>query len=88
MSGSLWFDAFVDYLRVTRPEGGLERCYLSLGDRESKGRNERLAAVGRCTLEVKALLEELGVETALEMHPGGHFQDVPMRVEKGLLALV
>ena len=88
MSGSLWFEQFVDYLRVTRPEGGLERCYLSLGDRESSARNQRLAAVGRCTLAARERLEELGVETTLEMHPGGHFQDVPMRVEKGLLALV
>ena len=85
---SLWYENFVDYLRVTRPEGGLERCYLSLGDRESASRNQRLAAVGRCTLAVRDRLNELGVENTLVMHPGGHFQDVPMRVEQGLLARV
>lgn len=88
MSGSLWYESFVDYLRVTKPQGGLERCYLSLGDRESASRNARLAAVGARTQETKALLEALGVPVTLVMQPGGHFNDVPARVEAGLLALL
>ena len=88
MSGSLWFDGFVDYLRRSAPAGGLERCYLSLGSGESATKNARMAAVGRCTEEVRDLLASLHVPVRLETHPGGHFRDVPMRVEKGLLALV
>lgn len=88
MSGSLWFDGFVDALQAGEPAGGLERIYLSLGEREGAAKNPRLAAVEPCTRAVFALLRERGVEAALEMHPGGHFRDVPQRVEKGLLALV
>ena len=88
MSGSLWYDGFLDFLRAAPPAGGLERCYLSLGDRESAARNPRLAAVGENTRAVRALLEGLGVPVTLEMNAGGHFNDVPARVEKGLLALL
>ena len=88
MSGSLWYDGFVDFLRAHAPAPALKRCYLSLGDREPMARDPRLAAVGECTIAVRDLLEARGIEAALEMHLGGHFRDVPMRVERGLLALL
>ncbi len=88
MSGSLWYDGFLDWLRTQPPVRLPERCYLSLGDREGAARNPRLAAVEPCTRALLELLRERGVEATFEMHPGGHFRDVPMRVERGLLALV
>ena len=88
MSGSLWYDGFLDWLRTQPPVRLPERCYLSLGDREGAARNPRLAAVEPCTRALLELLRERGVEATFEMHPGGHFRDVPMRVERGLLALL
>lgn len=88
MSGSLWFEGFLDDLCAAPPRGGLERCYLSLGDRESASRNARLAAVGARTREARDLMEALGIAVTLETHPGGHFNDVQQRIEKGLLALL
>ena len=43
ISGSLWFDGFLDFMRANTPKAKL--IYLSLGDREKEIKNPRLAAV-------------------------------------------
>ena len=88
MSGSLWYDGFLDHLRSRAPVGGLERCYLSLGDREGRAKDPRIAAVEPCTRAAAELLTALGVPNRLVTHPGGHFRDVPERISQGLLAMV
>ena len=45
VSGSLWFDRFMDYMNSSAPPNGLRRIYLSLGDREKNARNQCMAAV-------------------------------------------
>ena len=88
MSGSLWYDGFVEHLNSTEPIGGLEKCYLSLGEREAKGRNPRMNTVEACTRVAAARMEALEIPVKLVMQPGGHFQDVEERVEMGLREMV
>ncbi|HJA94778.1 MAG TPA: alpha/beta hydrolase [Candidatus Eisenbergiella merdipullorum] len=87
ISGSLWYDEFLPYLRTHRPSGRLKRAYFSLGDRERKTGNCRMARVEDCTLEtVELLREELGdigrERVFFEYNPGNHFADPEERMEK------
>ena len=88
-SGSLWFDGWLLYLEKKRaPAGG--RVYLSLGDREEKARNPRMAAVGEATRRTSVLLwedENLAAST-LVWQPGGHFDGVPRRLADALVWLL
>ena len=84
VSGSLWYDGFLERLEGTAPAVKPDRVYLSLGDREPKARSPRLARVGECTLRAEERLRELGIPAALEWNPGGHFQDAPGRMARGL----
>ena len=84
VSGSLWFDGFMDYLESSTPPNSLRRIYLSLGDREKNARNQRMAAVEDCTRRAAELLREWDIPVFFEMNPGGHFQNIPGRIARGI----
>ena len=84
VSGSLWFDGFMDCMISSAPPNGLRQIYLSLGDREKNARNQRMAAVEDCTLQAAELLREWNIPVMFEMNPGGHFQDIPGRIARGI----
>ncbi len=88
VSGSLWFDGFRDYLAAHPLLGRPERVYLSLGDREEKAKNPRMQQVRTATEAARTILERQGIPCALELNPGGHFQDVLDRQRRGVLSLL
>ena len=88
VSGSLWFDGFIDYMKSSAPPSDLRRIYLSLGDREKNARNQRMAAVEDCTRQTAELLRKWNIPLMLEMNPGGHFQDIPGRIARGINQLM
>ena len=88
VSGSLWFDGFVDYLAAHPLLGAPERVYLSLGDREEQAKNPRMQRVRAATEEAQAVIEAQEVPCAFELNPGGHFQDPAERQKKAVLALL
>lgn len=81
VSGSLWFDGFVDY--ALKRSCLAERVYLSLGDKEKNTRNPRMCAIEDCTCTVA---KHLGCD--VELNPGGHFQDELPRLARGIAALL
>lgn len=85
ISGSLWFDGFLNFMRTNTPKAKL--VYLSLGDREKAVKNPRLAAVEDCTVQAVELLRARGVSTVFEMNRGGHFRDIPVRIARGIQEL-
>ena len=84
VSGSLWFDGFMDYLESSTPPSSLRQIYLSLGDKEKNARNQRMAAVEDRTRRTAELLREWDIPVMFEMNPGGHFQDIPGRIVRGI----
>lgn len=88
MSGSLWFDGWMDFMRGKPLKTACPRVYLSLGDRESKTKNARLATVESCTRQAAEILRERDADVFLEMNPGNHFVDVAERSAKGIRWMV
>lgn len=84
ISGSLWYDGFLDYMRDNRPLKIPERVYFSLGDKEHITRNQRLAPVEDRTAEAGNLIRQLGADTIFELNSGGHFDDAAQRIIKGI----
>ena len=87
-SGSLWFDGFINYLESSAPPNGLRQICLSLGDREKHARNPRMAAAEDCTRQAAELLRAWNIPVMFEMNPGGHFQDIPGRIARGINQLM
>ena len=84
MSGSLWYDGFLDFMKQNSPMRLPERVYFSLGDREGKIRNRRLASVEECTVKAYNFIQSLGTNTLFEWNTGNHYMNVPERIAKGL----
>lgn len=84
LSSSLWYDGVLPYFREHALCAPDTRVYLSLGAREQKTRNPRMAAVGDNTRECVRILREKLVSPGLcvfESMPGGHFTQIPTRLE-------
>jgi predicted alpha/beta superfamily hydrolase len=84
ISGSLWYDGFLDFMGKKVPLRQPQRVYFSLGDSEQNTKNPRLATVQNCTLEAENLMQRPGTKTVFEINPGGHFSDIPKRIAKGI----
>jgi predicted alpha/beta superfamily hydrolase len=85
LSGSLWYDHFKAYMEEHAVNQRVKHVYLSLGVKEKKTRNPRMARVEDCTKDIKAILETQHIPTVLEMNPGNHFSDYEERIEKALV---
>ena len=85
VSGSLWYDGFVSYLR--RHPMRAKEVYLSFGKRERFAKNVRLAAVEECTKAAAEIMRLQGVQVYTEYHSGGHFQNTAVRAAKGIIFL-
>ena len=85
ISGSFWYDGFVEWLKDQ--ELLAERYFLSLGNKELKSKNERLASVETCTEEVLKVIQEKGKEVNFVTDEGNHFDFFRERVERSIAAL-
>lgn len=81
MSGSLWYEGLCEYLAAHPAH--VRYAYLSLGDREPRARDPRLARVGEGTQTVYELLRRAGIDACFEWNGGNHFADVPLRIARG-----
>ena len=84
ISGSFWYDGFVEWLK--EQELHAERYFLSLGDKEPKAKNERLATVGTCTEAVLQIIKDNDKEVTFVTDEGNHFEFFRERLEKALTA--
>jgi predicted alpha/beta superfamily hydrolase len=84
MSGSMWYDNWLDFMQASLPKAASPKVYLSLGDKESKTRDERLSSVEACTLQAEKILRSQGAAAVFEMNPGNHFVNVAERMAKGI----
>ena len=83
-SGSLWYPGMREFMGANEASRSIRRVYLSLGDAESRTRDERMSKVGACTEGALSLLGSRGIETVLEINPGNHFNEPARRMAKGI----
>lgn len=87
LSGSLWYEGFLNYAESHPLCRTDVRVYLSLGKREEHTRNPVMAEVGECTRQMENLLcRRLAApgQVRLEWNQGGHFHQVSERFVKAL----
>lgn len=86
VSGSLWYDNFLEWVTEHRPEA--ERYYLSLGEKEKDSRNPRLASVDDATKRIYGLFNIVGCEVFFEYNEGNHFGPLIDRIEKAITRIL
>ena len=84
VSGSLWFDGFVEFMGKSEMKKLPEKMYFSVGSREKKTKNIRMARVEDCTREAEKIFCSRGAKTVFELNEGGHFDNVAERIASGI----
>lgn len=90
LSGSLWYDGWIEFINDNKPLNTGTKVYLSLGSGEKHNRNQKMASVERCTEETFEILKnQLQSENVmLQWNNGGHFEKIPERFQKALTWLM
>lgn len=83
-SGSLWYPNFIDYIKDNDMKVIPNKIYFSLGNKESKTRNELMSTVEEKTKHIKDYYQSKNIETIYEENEGNHFQDISLRIAKGI----
>lgn len=86
-SGSMWFDGFTEFADAHEPKGNVQKVCFSLGDREHRARNPRMAKVAEATAHMVRRFEALNIPVSFRSEQGGHFNEPDQRVRRILCAL-
>ncbi len=83
-SGSFWFPNFIEFVKSNNISSNIEKIYFSLGNKESKVRNQVLATVENNTKEIERIYNLKGINTIYVENEGNHFKEVSLRMAKGI----
>ena len=83
-SGSLWYPDLIDYIKSNEMIKTPDKIYFSLGNKESKTKNELMSKVEENTKYIERYYKEKKIETIYEENEGNHFKDVIERIVKGI----
>ncbi len=83
-SGSLWYPNFSSFIKDYELLNKPDKIYFSLGNKEKNTKNELMKEVEDKTKYLEKYYHNQGIETIYEENEGGHFQDVNIRIAKGI----
>ncbi len=85
ISGSLWYEGWLDFMKQSAPAFPDAQILLSLGRREEKSRHPLMGKIGGCTRAAQELLSaQLNRQVPLIWNDGGHYHQIPQRKEQAL----
>ena len=84
VSGSMWFDGWMEYAEKTPLGAPIERAHFSVGAKEKKTRNARMQPVEENTRAMCRVFEERGAKSVFVLNPGNHFVDAQKRLADAL----
>lgn len=87
LSGSFWYEGFVEWLKKLTVPDKTGKGYFLLGDQESKSKVKAFSKVGIDTQEILTLLKEAGIDVTYQIVPGNHYSDPIPRLDKAFSSL-
>ncbi len=87
LSGSFWYEGFMNWLTARPIPHKTGRAFFLLGDQESHSKVKAFDSVGANTAEIVTLLERAGIDTTFRSVPGNHYSDPIPRLDLALSTL-
>lgn len=87
LSGSFWYEGFVDWVKSRPTPVKSGKAFFLLGDQESKSKVKAFSTVANDTQEILKRLKDEGIYTIFESVPGNHYSDPIPRLDKAFQAL-
>lgn len=83
ISGSLWYDGFVEWMKEQMPSPQIKRVCMLLGEKEKNAKDKRMATVEERTLAAAEILKANSQASVLfELVEGTHFSPILPRLER------
>lgn len=83
ISGSLWYDGFVGWMKENAPSPNIKKVCMLLGEKEKNAKDKRMATVEECTnTAVNILKEKSCADVVFELVEGTHFSPIMPRLER------
>ena len=80
LSGSFWYDGFVEWVKSQPVPRKTGRAYFLLGDMEAKTHIKAFRPVQTDTVEIVGYLHDNGIDDCFELVPGNHYQYARQRL--------
>ena len=87
LSGSFWYEGFIEWMRKTGIPHKTGMGFFLLGDQEPRSNIKAFNSVGVDTDEIVRLLKAAGIKVEFQSVPGNHFSDPIPRLEKAFSVL-
>ena len=83
ISGSLWYDGFVEWMEKHTPSQEIKKVCMLLGEKEKNAKDKRMATVEERTLAAANILKSKSqAAVILELVEGTHFSPILPRLER------
>ncbi len=87
LSGSFWYEGFVDWMKHINIPIKTGSGFFLLGDQEAKANVKEFQSVAVDTREVITILRDAGIKAEFKSVPGNHFSDPIPRLNAAMDAL-
>ena len=88
ISGSLWYDGFVEWMKEQTPSPQLKKICMLLGEKEKNAKEKRMSTVEERSLAAADILKGKSQATVtFELVEGTHFSPILPRMERAMMAL-
>lgn len=84
LSGSFWYEGFVEWVKSNPVMRKTGKAYFLLGDQEAKSKVKAFQSVQTDTLEIVKYLHDNGIEDYFELVPGNHYQNGEQRLHRAI----
>ena len=85
ISGSLWYDGFIEWMKEQTPSPQLKKICMLLGEKEKNAKEKRMSTVEERSLAAADILKEKSQATvSFELVEGTHFSPIMPRLELAL----
>ena len=86
ISGSLWYDGFIEWMKEQTPSSRLKKVCMLLGEKEKNAKEKRMATVEERSLAAADILKEKSQATVtFELVEGTHFSPILPRMERAMM---
>jgi hypothetical protein len=88
ISGSLWYDGFIEWMEKQTPSPQLKKVCMLLGEKEKNSKEKRMATVEERTLAAANILKAKSqADVWLELVEGTHFSPILPRLERAMMCI-
>lgn len=88
LSGSLWYDGFVEWMKEQTPSSQLKKICMLLGEKEKNAKEKRMATVEERSLAAADILKTKSqAAVTFELVEGTHFSPILPRMERAMMTL-